>query len=37
MADIDIRVTGRAGRITFTRPHALNALTYEICGLAGLD
>ncbi len=31
MADIDIRITGRAGRITFTRAHALNAMTYDMC------
>ncbi|MDP2087433.1 MAG: enoyl-CoA hydratase/isomerase family protein [Gemmobacter sp.] len=31
MSDIDIRVEGRAGRITLTRPQALNALTYEMC------
>lgn len=31
MTDIDIRVTGKAGRITLTRPHALNAMTYEMC------
>ncbi|MEX0277166.1 MAG: enoyl-CoA hydratase/isomerase family protein [Ruegeria sp.] len=31
MPDIDIRKTGRAGRITLTRPKALNALTYEMC------
>ncbi|HBS49013.1 MAG TPA: enoyl-CoA hydratase [Rhodobacteraceae bacterium] len=31
MSDIDIRVTGRAGRITFTRPKALNALSYDMC------
>jgi len=31
MADIDIRVTGHAGRITLTRPGALNAMTYEMC------
>ncbi|MFN3646204.1 MAG: enoyl-CoA hydratase/isomerase family protein [Gemmobacter sp.] len=31
MSDIDIRVQGRAGRITLTRPQALNALTYEMC------
>ncbi|KUJ85815.1 enoyl-CoA hydratase [Ruegeria marisrubri] len=31
MSDIDIRVTGRAGRITLTRPHALNALSYDMC------
>jgi 3-hydroxyisobutyrate dehydrogenase len=31
MSDIDIRITGRAGRITLTRPKALNALTYDMC------
>ncbi len=31
MSDIDIRTAGRAGRITLTRPHALNALSYEMC------
>ncbi len=31
MPDIDIRVTGRAGRITLTRPKALNALSYQMC------
>lgn len=31
MADIDIRVTGRVGRITFTRPQALNAMSYDMC------
>lgn len=31
MSDISIRVTGRAGRITLTRAHALNAMTYEMC------
>ena len=31
MSDINIRVTGRAGRITLTRPQALNAMTYEMC------
>ncbi|MBT0956448.1 enoyl-CoA hydratase/isomerase family protein [Alphaproteobacteria bacterium KMM 3653] len=31
MSDIDIRKQGRAGRITLTRPKALNALTYEMC------
>lgn len=31
MPDIDIRTTGRAGRITLTRPKALNALSYEMC------
>ena len=30
-ADIDIRVTGKAGRITLQRPDALNALTYDMC------
>jgi enoyl-CoA hydratase/carnithine racemase len=35
MSDIDIRITGRAGRITFIRPQALNAMTYEMC--MGLD
>ncbi|WP_170381263.1 enoyl-CoA hydratase/isomerase family protein [Ruegeria atlantica] len=31
MPDIDIRITGRAGRITLTRPKALNAMTYDMC------
>lgn len=31
MGDISIRVEGRAGRVTFTRPKALNALSYEMC------
>lgn len=31
MSDIDIRITGKAGRITLTRPQALNALTYDMC------
>lgn len=31
MTDIDIRTTGRAGRITLTRPQALNALSYDMC------
>ena len=31
MSDIDIRITGRAGRITLTRPKALNAATYDMC------
>ena len=31
MSDIDIRITGQAGRITLTRPQALNAMTYEMC------
>ena len=29
--DINIRKTGKAGRITLTRPEALNAMTYEMC------
>ncbi|MBZ0123747.1 MAG: enoyl-CoA hydratase/isomerase family protein [Roseovarius sp.] len=31
MSDISIRVEGKAGRITLTRPKALNALTYPMC------
>jgi enoyl-CoA hydratase len=31
MADILIRKEGHAGRITLTRPKALNALTYQMC------
>ncbi|MEM7318393.1 MAG: enoyl-CoA hydratase/isomerase family protein [Pseudomonadota bacterium] len=31
MSDIDIRTAGRAGRITLTRSHALNAMTYDMC------
>ncbi|EPX78486.1 enoyl-CoA hydratase/isomerase family protein [Salipiger mucosus] len=31
MSDIEIRTEGRAGRITLTRPKALNALTYDMC------
>jgi len=31
MPDIDIRISGRAGRITLTRPKALNALSYDMC------
>ena len=31
MSGIDIRVTGRAGRITLDRPAALNALSYQMC------
>ena len=31
MSDIDIRTKGRAGRITLTRPKALNAMSYEMC------
>ncbi len=29
--DIDIRIEGRAGRITLNRPQALNAATYQMC------
>lgn len=29
--DIDIRIEGRAGRITLNRPKALNALSYDMC------
>jgi enoyl-CoA hydratase len=35
MSDILIRIEGRVGRVTLNRPHALNALTYEMC--LGLD
>lgn len=31
MSDIHIRKDGHAGRITLQRPHALNALTYDMC------
>lgn len=31
MGDISIRTQGRAGRITFTRPKALNALSHDMC------
>ena len=31
MSDISIRKTGQAGRITLTRPKALNAMTYAMC------
>ena len=31
MSDIHIRITGRAGRITLTRPKALNALSWDMC------
>ncbi|AXI54595.1 3-hydroxyisobutyrate dehydrogenase [Sulfitobacter sp. JL08] len=31
MSDIEIRTTGRAGRITLNRPKALNALTHQMC------
>jgi len=30
MSEIDIRIAGRAGRITLNRPRALNALTHEM-------
>jgi len=30
MSDIDIRTSGRSGRITLRRPKALNALTYDM-------
>ncbi len=29
--DIHIRTVSKAGRITLTRPQALNAMTYEMC------
>ncbi len=35
MGDIDIRIAGRAGRITLTRPQALNALSHAMC--LGID
>lgn len=31
MTDLHIRREGQAGRITLDRPHALNALSYEMC------
>lgn len=31
MSDLSIRIEGRAGRITLTRPKALNALSYDMC------
>ncbi|MBY6114605.1 3-hydroxyisobutyrate dehydrogenase [Mameliella alba] len=31
MTDIQIRTEGQAGRITLTRPKALNALTWDMC------
>ncbi|MDF1726403.1 MAG: enoyl-CoA hydratase/isomerase family protein [Sulfitobacter sp.] len=31
MTDLSIRTEGRTGRITLTRPQALNALTYQMC------
>ena len=30
MSDIDIRIVGLTGRITLTRPKALNALSYDM-------
>ncbi|MEL6476266.1 MAG: enoyl-CoA hydratase/isomerase family protein [Pseudomonadota bacterium] len=35
MSDISIRIEGRAGRITLTRPEALNALTYDMLRTIG--
>ncbi|MFW8634315.1 enoyl-CoA hydratase/isomerase family protein [Cribrihabitans pelagius] len=35
MSDIHIRKSGKAGRITFTRPKALNAMSYEMCMAIG--
>ncbi|MDU8942237.1 enoyl-CoA hydratase/isomerase family protein [Ovoidimarina sediminis] len=31
MSDINIRIEGKAGRITLNRPAALNALTWDMC------
>ncbi len=31
MSEIDIRIDGRAGRITLNRPKALNSLTWDMC------
>ena len=31
MSDINIRKTGRTGRITLNRPQALNAMSYKMC------
>ena len=31
MSDINLRVHGKAGRITLQRPKAMNAMTYEMC------
>ncbi|SMP10966.1 enoyl-CoA hydratase/isomerase family protein [Shimia sagamensis] len=31
MSDINIRKSGQTGRITFTRPKALNAMSYDMC------
>ncbi len=33
--DIQIRISGLAGRITLTRPEALNAMTYDMCMAIG--
>lgn len=33
--DIHIRISGLAGRITLTRPKALNAMTYDMCMAIG--
>ena len=30
-SDINLRIQGKAGRITLQRPQALNAMTYEMC------
>ncbi|MGB1214212.1 MAG: enoyl-CoA hydratase/isomerase family protein [Pikeienuella sp.] len=35
MSDISIRIEGRAGRITLTRPQALNSLTADMLGHIG--
>lgn len=31
MADINIRIEGKIGRLTLNRPQALNAMTYQMC------
>ena len=31
MSDINLRIQGKAGRITLQRPEALNAMTYDMC------
>mgnify|MGYP001166508910 FL=1 len=31
ISDINLRINGKAGRITLQRPKALNAMTYEMC------
>ena len=31
MSDINLRIKGKAGRITLQRPEALNAMTYDMC------